>query len=367
MPIFRKNKSLSHAAERKEKDCLNCGTVVHGRFCHVCGQENVVPKESFSKLVLHFFYDITHFDSKFFDTLRYLLFRPGFLAGEYARGRRARYLNPIRMYVFTSAVFFLIFFAITRGDDVVRITDDEPLTTAQRDSALLDFRERLAKDPRQVQLDRAIAMLADSSEVITPSRLLPYSSDYVFVSTWGGRYDSKEEYDSIQQTLPASKRDGWLKRLWNKRALTLNKKYRNDVKGSMSKMGDVLLHQLPYLLFLSLPFFALILKLLYVKRKQFYYADHGIFSVYHYIFSFILLLVIFLLQLLQDRTGWGIWGAMITITSILWPVHLFFAMKRFYAQGYGKTLLKFVLLNLMGLFVFLVLAAVFFLLSIFQI
>jgi len=73
--------------------------------------ESVEQKETFWGLINHFVYDVTHFDGKFFDTTKYLLFRPGFLALEYFRGRRAGYLNPIRMYVFTSAFFFIIFFS----------------------------------------------------------------------------------------------------------------------------------------------------------------------------------------------------------------------------------------------------------------
>ncbi|WP_354667709.1 DUF3667 domain-containing protein, partial [Campylobacter jejuni] len=69
------------------------------------------PKESFWHLTTHFIYDITHFDGKFFSTLKYLLFRPGFLSKEYLKGRRAGYLHPVKMYVFTSALFFLIFFS----------------------------------------------------------------------------------------------------------------------------------------------------------------------------------------------------------------------------------------------------------------
>ena len=104
---------MSHLHERKEKICLNCKSVIYGRFCHVCGQENIEPKETFWGLLTHFVYDVTHFDGKFFDTTKYLLFRPGFLALEYLRGRRASYLNPIRMYVFTSAFFFIIFSSLT--------------------------------------------------------------------------------------------------------------------------------------------------------------------------------------------------------------------------------------------------------------
>ncbi|HRO68985.1 MAG TPA: DUF3667 domain-containing protein [Chitinophagaceae bacterium] len=137
---------MSHRPERKEKDCLNCGTIVQGKYCHVCGQENTEPKESFWGMVSHFFNDITHFDGKFFTTLRVLLTRPGFLSAEYMRGRRMSYLNPVRMYVFTSALFFLIFFSIRNPDEGVKIFDPAgPLTAAQRDSILNKVGENAGK------------------------------------------------------------------------------------------------------------------------------------------------------------------------------------------------------------------------------
>ncbi len=102
---------MSHNPERKEKNCLNCDTQIHGRFCHVCGQENIYTKEKFWSLAKHFVYDILHFDGQFFNTLKFLFTKPGFVARQYAEGKRASYLHPIRMYMFTSAVFFLVLFS----------------------------------------------------------------------------------------------------------------------------------------------------------------------------------------------------------------------------------------------------------------
>jgi hypothetical protein len=71
-------------------------------------------------LVQHFFNDITHFDGKFFSTVKLLLRKPGFLSAEYIAGRRMSYLNPIRMYVFTSAFFFIILFSLKKPEDMVK-------------------------------------------------------------------------------------------------------------------------------------------------------------------------------------------------------------------------------------------------------
>ena len=110
---------MSHLKERKEKNCLNCQTEVVGRYCHHCGQQNLEPKETVWHLIQHFFNDITHFDGKFFETVKYLLRKPGFLSREYMRGRRMTYLNPIRMYVFTSAIFFILLFSLSKPEVMV--------------------------------------------------------------------------------------------------------------------------------------------------------------------------------------------------------------------------------------------------------
>lgn len=115
---------LSHLTERNYKNCLNCNAEVHGKYCHICGQENLEPTESLWHLITHFFNDITHFDGKFFSTLGLLLTRPGFLSAEYKMGRRQNYLNPVRMYIFSSFFFFLLFFTIlTPKKDLIDLSD----------------------------------------------------------------------------------------------------------------------------------------------------------------------------------------------------------------------------------------------------
>lgn len=116
---------MSHLHERKEKICLNCNAELIDRYCHHCGQENVEPKETVWHLVQHFFNDITHFDGKFFASVKYLLRRPGFLSKEYMVGRRASYLNPIRMYVFSSAIFFLLLFSLKKHEEIPTGEEDE--------------------------------------------------------------------------------------------------------------------------------------------------------------------------------------------------------------------------------------------------
>ena len=47
-------------------------------------------------------------DSKLFITLKYLIFKPGFLTKEYWDGKRSRYISPIKIYLVISFIIFAI-------------------------------------------------------------------------------------------------------------------------------------------------------------------------------------------------------------------------------------------------------------------
>ncbi|NTS41023.1 DUF3667 domain-containing protein [Flavisolibacter sp. BT320] len=352
---------MSHQPERKEKDCLNCGSTVIGRYCHQCGQENIVNHQSFLSLTKHFVYDILHFDGKFFHTVGYIFSRPGFVARQYAEGKRMRYLDPIRMYLFTSAVFFLVFFSINA------ITPDENVTSGwlsnkERRELAESYQKRVAKNPADSSLQSRVPILLDTTQPLNIDSL-GWREGFTIIGR--KQYRSLSGYDSVQKALPPKERDSWVSKHISKQGLKLKQKYRSgDRVGSI--LIDSFLHRLPYLLFVSLPFFALILKLLYVRRKQFYYSDHAVFTLYHYIFSFILLLLAVGLDELGDWLDWGIFSFLTAALIIYWPVHLAYQLKNFYRQSWGKTIGKFFLLNLAGLFILILLFIIFLLFSIFQ-
>lgn len=317
-------------------------------------------------MVTHFFSDITHFDGKFFSTLRILLWRPGFLSAEYVRGRRASYLNPVRMYVFTSAVFFLIFFSLSSTKSIIEIKDD-PITRERRAKLVEELRTSLAKDSNDVNALKQLELLSDTTRAIRISDLSPFRTNTGTRSVFGGEYRSLAEYDSIQASMPKGSRDWWLKRLWNRKMLHMGDELTRDERKTWRTLGSTFLHTLPYLLFVSLPFFALILRLLYIRRKEFYYGDHAILTIHHYVFSFILLLMMFLFGRLKDLSGWLIWDFLTFAAFITGGVYLYKELRRFYGQGRGKTFVKFILLNLLGGIVLLLLFIVFGIVSLFQI
>lgn len=359
---------MSHIPERKEKDCLNCGAIVQGRYCQNCGQENVVPHETFWHMAKHFLYDITHFDSKFFDSMKFLLLKPGFLPTEYVRGRRASYLNPVKKYVFTSAIFFLLFFGFFIKTDSVKVNMDVPITSQERKDLIKEGEEEIAKNPGNTKWSEALALLRDTTKALTKEDLVGYVwENFDYINLGERSYRSLYEYDSVQKALPENERDGCFQRLLQKRNLKLKEKYGNDPRKGTTRLVDAFMHKLPYILFVSLPLFALILKLLYIRRKEFYYADHGVFSIYHYIFTFLTLLVVFVLDKAEGITHFKPLTFLAIITFFMPGVYLYLSMKRFYKQGHGKTIIKFIILNIAGVVTLTLLFMIFILFAVFEI
>jgi len=383
---------VSHLKERKEKICLNCNADLNGRYCHVCGQENLEPKETVWHLVQHFFNDITHFDGKFFATVRYLLRKPGFLSAEYMKGRRASYLNPIRMYVFTSAIFFIVLFSLRGTRDILtERADKQGLAELEQRKVKLegrlakpfvdaddreDYQRRLSKVNRQMTAIRhvygdstrrkfddeeiGLAIVQDMSDSLMrtdlPREVRERLSEKVKnekedderISFFGlnpGLYETVEAYDSAQAKLPESIRDGWLKRATTRKVIHLSMEYREDKRAFNEHLKENIIHSFPKILFITLPLFALILNILYFRHKQYYYVDHGIFTIHVYCATFILLLLYILVQKIANAVG-VMWLQVICYIIMIgiWVyilIYLYKAMRGFYNQGRLKTFLKY--------------------------
>jgi hypothetical protein len=358
---------VSHQPERKEKDCLNCGADVLGPYCQNCGQKNIVVHQSFWQMLTHFVYDIFHFDGKFFDTLKRLLFRPGLVPKEYVQGRRLSYLDPIRMYLFTSAVFFLVFYSIIDLEGSVDFDNNRIMSKEERFEASARIYAAESSFASDSATKKKLALLLDTAKTVKLEKVhtnaATDSSNVIMLHN--KPYLISPLNDSMSLSESFGEND-WVERRLNSKWKTYKQKYGDDVNKMMQDTLNRFLHWFPYILFVSLPVFALILKLLYRRRKYYYYSDHAVFTLYHYIFSFILLLLFWSFEALHQNTGWGLFNFLQSLLVIAWPIYLFFAVKRFYAQSWGKTFIKFLLLNILGLLSIILIFALFSVLFIFQ-
>jgi hypothetical protein len=105
---------------------------------------------------------------------------------------------------------------------------------------------------------------------------------------------------------------------------------------------------IPRILFLLLPGFAAVLALLYWRqRKDFFFVDHLVFSlgIHSFAFAVILIAIVLAQYLNRGQVLLGVLGA-------IW-LYLVLAMKRFYGQGWGLTLVKFFFVSMVYSTIFL--------------
>jgi len=303
---------------RKDKHCLNCGTEVPERYCTHCGQENTVPHETFTHLVKHFVADIFHYDSQFLTTLKYLLFRPGFLSREYMAGKRVRYVNPIKLYVFVSFVFFFGVFSLYHGDPPPQ-------------------KEKKAKGIVEFKSGNDSLSITDGAEAIRKAFKEDSSAVGENMNTFANNLENAKtvaQFDSIQETLPDSLKYHGTQRLAYRRLIGIKERYGGDTKKAMIEMFT---HNIPKMMFVLLPLFALLMKWIYDKKKWLY-ADHAIFAIHLHSFAFIVGLLGFILDLIFHTD---------TFVSIAWWLffgYLTLALYNNYKQSLGKSLLKAVFL-----------------------
>ena len=320
---------MSHLKERIEKDCLNCGATVQGRFCQQCGQENVEVKESFAHLLLHFVEDLTHFDGKLWKTLKQLLFKPGNLTQLYMDGKRATYIHPIRMYLFISAVFFLFMFT---GDVPDKPKDLNNSAIAKKDVA---------------------SGLSDGFD-------LKLGADSV-------KFKTVADYNASQQKLPVSKRGNWFESTMEKKSIEINQKYNHD----KFKIGKALIEQFEHyfsrMLYISLPIFAFFLWILYRRNKNHFFVDHLIFSIHIYCAFFIFLFAVKLINLATEFVFHKTFGILTAVTPFILFFYLYKSLRNHFQQSRWKTFLKFFILNIWTILLMAVLMTAFILLSLFNI
>jgi hypothetical protein len=140
-----KTRSLSTndgARARESHACPSCGAALVGDYCHGCGEKR---PEARDLSVRHFVKDaaqeLTSLDSKLFNTLRALLFRPGLLTLEWVAGRRGPYLKPLNLVLALFAVQLFAYTATKKVSmfDVATIVENQRQMAAQYNLPNGDF------------------------------------------------------------------------------------------------------------------------------------------------------------------------------------------------------------------------------------
>jgi hypothetical protein len=128
-------------AVKHPPSCANCGNPLAGRYCSSCGQRADGDVHSVGHFLHELLEAFTHADSRVWGTLLPLLRRPGFLTREYFAGRRARYLQPLRLYLVMSVMFLILSALLGRGSGPhVGVQVDKPQSTAECEQLKSDWK-----------------------------------------------------------------------------------------------------------------------------------------------------------------------------------------------------------------------------------
>lgn len=279
--------------------CLNCDTALLGPFCHACGQEGVDRNVPLGHLLREALGDLFAFDGRFARTLHPLLTRPGRLTTAFIAGHRAPYVPPIRLYVFSSFLLFLVVSLLNFDPNRLIDTPDAAASAQQVNGAARGDSVRAAVATEIDSLRSALGQMATPDTASTDT-----SGDGTV--RLGGQDVS----------------DSWIARLIMGRAERIEQDPSAFVRHLMSRV--------PLFLFLLVPIFALELKLLYLRRKVLY-VQHLVFALHVHAFAFVLIAVVMALSRVWSPFALGYW---------LIPVYVLLAMRHVYRQAWAKTMVK---------------------------
>ena len=94
--------------------CKNCRNKFSGKYCNQCGEKVYTEHDkSIGHLLEEGLHFVTHFEGKFFLTLKTILLRPGKLSQEYCDGIRKKYFKPLSFFLLLVILYLL--FPLLKG------------------------------------------------------------------------------------------------------------------------------------------------------------------------------------------------------------------------------------------------------------
>lgn len=277
--------------------CRNCGANLQGEFCAQCGQRRLREGDRrLGHLLGQFLGAMTDLDSRFWRSIRALLFRPGILSRDYIAGRRTHWLPPITLFLIANVLYFLA-------------------------PALTDFTLPFYN---QVPGDIAIESFHD------PERLSPAARERI--GNWRGQVHSPLTADWVRARVERRNLDR-LEHSDGRFGYTVADYARDyDARsGAVSKL----------LIILHVPFLALALAAMF-RRRRLYFAEH--FVVALHLFAFVVLFIeltvgpaSLVAQLLGGTWYQAMFHAWRPVTLLVVLVYISLACRRVYGATWWQA------------------------------
>jgi hypothetical protein len=321
--------------------CINCETAldISEKYCHHCGQLNSTKKLTIKDFIEEFFANFYAYDSRLRNTFFSLFSKPGIAAREFCEGKRHHHANPFRLFLSISIILFIVMDFGSALKDSSQEAENRNTNTKISDSLKTNLTSN--SNPELINLNKKPTKEFHRDSIYKASELGNDSESLNHLNlklTIFRNYNIKNSSLSNEQALKnLGFKNNRVNRYLYEKAKSLKS---NDV---LREMGDYILAKLPFLIFLSIPFIALIFWVVYYS-KEVNYTDHLVFTYNFYSFVFICLLIFEFISLISEDLSIFLVG---TSFSILFPIYLYKSLRNFYQNSRWKTIFKFILLNML--------------------
>jgi hypothetical protein len=312
---------MAHTAT-KLPACANCHytfpTDRPNEFCPRCGQQNHELSLSIGHVVEETLEGLFHFDGKVFRTAKLLLFKPGELTKQFLEGKRMPYVPPIRLYVFLSFIFFFLL-SLSVGP-----ISKDPTKKLLEKKEIREIADSISAANAQSPQFQVYVADSGSSPLTSYFNLNFSQAELLYLSQdpTPARLDSAIRSRGVEPTT--------MRRLALRQTVKSLNASPNEIAGKWFKT-------LPIVMFVLMPLFALLLKGLYRRQRQ-YYLSHLIFSIHFHSFVFVLFIVNILLGYLKIADWFE------PVIFFLPAAYFYLALRNNFKQSRQKTLAKVLLM-----------------------
>ncbi|MGI8820850.1 MAG: DUF3667 domain-containing protein [Chthoniobacterales bacterium] len=372
---FFRRKHAPAAADQALTDCENCGAPLAGEFCAKCGQHAIDYRRSLVSLVVDAADSFFNWDTKFLKSVGILLLRPWQLTNDFNAGRRVRYVHPLRLYLLASVAFFLLARMVNLNSaDSFKFdpNDRQGIDTAL---AKLTAPESPLNPEERAKVDAARAQLAQmNAETLTPEQRRQMQAALGTLIASSVRKGLREKdhakleaaLDRLPKPIPSPAAPGpdisdlpappavpspTASLRFSEDPEHPNTRFENwlqrRIKDKVGEDGtkvqlflDTLRSNLPTMMLFCIPLFALILKVLYLRKRRFY-VEHLVYALHIHSFVYADVVLITLLAMGMARFLPALRGWLIGLLSVVLIVQVFLSIRRVYGQGWFFSTMKF--------------------------
>ncbi|MDB2439414.1 DUF3667 domain-containing protein [Hellea sp.] len=371
-------------------DCFSCGESMNGVYCYACGNKNDNYRRSIWSLGAELFSSLTAFESRIWQSLKSLIFKPGQMAREFSDGARQKWTSPIRFYLMSSLLLFgyvaltqtqLIAFGtmikdssaispvkvglgdselapqvffLKRKSTINKSVSEDAISIFEKEIAdIMSDDDEKSKEGLERELSRTRASLKSLEEQISGTdnsyakegisrardpmltqikaleeRIANFDADAAEAANDSDEEKPKSETDtgSNINIVGASGQKMTLDNDGIRQSVLIGMRHPERINAPISKY-------LPRIMFFMMPFSMLMGAIFIRDRKKAMLYDHLVHAAYIHAFSFLLLFVFIILVQITPIKG------LMWIYTLILLIYLPLSAKRMFGRGWFKTVL----------------------------